>query len=188
MDPWATNASNCHFNLVTSGQWSYQYRLQCLLRSKTYQLCAQHPVMGNLWTMRCFGRTTMNGWKPKATSYTLNMNLTGNLHGNWQVIWWMWGCIYDLGKSLKFSWILSWALWSSPRLTILPTFLPDGTIVALKKVNEPVWLNTFLVAFRDCTLLNLMMDATPFYPELYHPVKTYMKHDFSGETKHFTWT
>lgn len=33
-----------------------------------------------------------------------------------------------------------------------------------------------------------MMDAAPLYPEPYHPVKTYMKRDFSGEAKHFTRT
>lgn len=44
------------------------------------------------------------------------------------------------------------------------------------------------VAHRDCTLLNLMMDATQLYPEPYHPVKTYMKRDFSGKAKHFTRT
>ena len=37
-------------------------------------------------------------------------------------------------------------------------------------------------------LLNLMMDARKLYPEPYHPVKTYMKRDFSGNAKPFTRT
>jgi hypothetical protein len=33
-----------------------------------------------------------------------------------------------------------------------------------------------------------MMDATPMYPEMYHPIRTELKSDFSGPASHFSRT
>jgi len=44
------------------------------------------------------------------------------------------------------------------------------------------------VAHRDINGNNIMMDASPMYPEPYHPVRLDMKRDWTGPVKHFTRT
>jgi len=42
------------------------------------------------------------------------------------------------------------------------------------------------VAHRDINSNNVMMDATPLYPEPYHPVRLNRKRDWSGQARHYT--
>ncbi|KAI0358587.1 hypothetical protein OH77DRAFT_1474343 [Trametes cingulata] len=44
------------------------------------------------------------------------------------------------------------------------------------------------VAHRDCQSLNIMMEPRAMFPEMYHPVATNKKRDFSGPTKWYTRT
>jgi len=44
------------------------------------------------------------------------------------------------------------------------------------------------VAHRDVNFNNVMMDASPLYPEPYHPVRTYKKRDWTGTARHYTRT
>ena len=45
-----------------------------------------------------------------------------------------------------------------------------------------------MVAYRDISPLNIMMDPYPLYPELYHPCDDYMSRDYSRGVKPYTRT
>ncbi|KAG2101353.1 uncharacterized protein F5147DRAFT_581638 [Suillus discolor] len=51
-----------------------------------------------------------------------------------------------------------------------------------------LFMHNHHVAHRDCMRLNTMMDAKDLYAEPYHPVKPYMKRDYSGFVSHYTRT
>ncbi|OCH93150.1 hypothetical protein OBBRIDRAFT_749934 [Obba rivulosa] len=44
------------------------------------------------------------------------------------------------------------------------------------------------VAHRDCMGPNIMMDPKPLYPDMYHPLSSHLKRDYSGPAKHYTRT
>lgn len=51
-----------------------------------------------------------------------------------------------------------------------------------------LFMHNHHVAHRDCTWMNIMMDAKDLYAEPYHPVKPHMKRDYSGYASHYTRT
>lgn len=44
------------------------------------------------------------------------------------------------------------------------------------------------VAHRDCMNLNIMLDPTPLYPRLYHPIRDWRSMDFKTKPKHYSRT
>ncbi|TFY60097.1 hypothetical protein EVJ58_g5362 [Rhodofomes roseus] len=44
------------------------------------------------------------------------------------------------------------------------------------------------VAHRDISILNVMMDGAPMYPDMWHPSVSILKRDYSGLAKHYTRT
>ncbi|KAH9920140.1 uncharacterized protein B0H18DRAFT_1025296 [Fomitopsis serialis] len=71
-----------------------------------------------------------------------------------------------------------------------PDFVTIGEAVAFfKQIIEGLhFMHKKHVAHRDISMLNVMMDATPMYPDLWHPQATVYKRDFSGRAKHFSRT
>ena len=50
------------------------------------------------------------------------------------------------------------------------------------------FMHTHHVAHRDCSLLNIMMDAKHMFVGGWHPMQRYMKRDFSGEATYYPRT
>jgi len=71
-----------------------------------------------------------------------------------------------------------------------PRFDTFGEAVAFfKQIFEGLqFMHKHHVAHRDCMDLNIMMDATPLYPEPYHPSRVDWKRDFTGSAKPLTRT
>ncbi|KAG1725264.1 uncharacterized protein EDB91DRAFT_1168927 [Suillus paluster] len=84
------------------------------------------------------------------------------------------------------------------QIIVMPLLLPFakirfdtfGEVVeCLRQLFEGLWfMHNNHVAHRDCMWMNIMMDAKDLYAEPYHPVKPYMKRDFSGHVSHYTRT
>jgi len=71
-----------------------------------------------------------------------------------------------------------------------PRFDTFGEVVEFfRQIFEGLqFMHKHYVAHRDCVHLNVMMDGSPLYPVPYHPVRTYMKRDYSGRVRHLTRT
>ncbi|TBU42946.1 kinase-like domain-containing protein [Dichomitus squalens] len=71
-----------------------------------------------------------------------------------------------------------------------PNFLTVGEALEFfRQIFEALaFMHEHHVAHRDCMTLNIMMDARPMYPEMYHPRSPFMKRDYSGKAKHYSRT
>ncbi|PCH36039.1 hypothetical protein WOLCODRAFT_91811 [Wolfiporia cocos MD-104 SS10] len=72
-----------------------------------------------------------------------------------------------------------------------PEFQTVGEVVELcQQLFEGLrFMHENRVAHRDISTLNVMMDPAPMFPNLYHPIRTYMKRDFSGRVRfHYSRT
>ncbi|KAI0363369.1 hypothetical protein BV20DRAFT_147088 [Pilatotrama ljubarskyi] len=71
-----------------------------------------------------------------------------------------------------------------------PSFETVGEAVEFfSQVFEGInFMHEHHVAHRDCQSLNIMMDPRAMFPEMYHPVATNKKRDFSGLAKSYTRT
>ncbi|KAH9920121.1 uncharacterized protein B0H18DRAFT_881238 [Fomitopsis serialis] len=71
-----------------------------------------------------------------------------------------------------------------------PDFATVGEAVAcLQQVIEGLqFMHEQHVAHRDISILNVMMDGTPMYPDMWHPRVSIMKRDYSGRVKHYART
>ncbi|KAA1477313.1 hypothetical protein DENSPDRAFT_828677 [Dentipellis sp. KUC8613] len=71
-----------------------------------------------------------------------------------------------------------------------PAFTTFGEVVAFftQAFEGLQFLHEHKIAHRDCCGHNIMMDATPMYPEPWHPVKLSMRRDWKGKAKHYTRT
>ncbi|EPQ57111.1 hypothetical protein GLOTRDRAFT_137524 [Gloeophyllum trabeum ATCC 11539] len=76
------------------------------------------------------------------------------------------------------------------RLWYNPPFDTFGEVVSfLQQTIEGLhFMHKHLVAHRDCTLRNIMMDPSALYPESFHPVSTSQKRNLKGHAKHYTRT
>lgn len=76
------------------------------------------------------------------------------------------------------------------RLWYNPPFDTIGEVVAfLQQVIEGLhFMHKRLVAHRDCTLRNLMMDPSRLYPDSFHPVANTRNRNYKGQAKHYTRT
>ncbi|KAJ3527136.1 hypothetical protein NM688_g8170 [Phlebia brevispora] len=71
-----------------------------------------------------------------------------------------------------------------------PAFETVGEMVdCLQQVFEGLqFMHQCHIAHRDCMDLNIMMDPTPLYPNLYHPRKILLSMDLKSSAKHYTRT
>ncbi|KAJ3491002.1 hypothetical protein NLI96_g1020 [Meripilus lineatus] len=71
-----------------------------------------------------------------------------------------------------------------------PMFQTIGEIVEfLRQTLEGVqFMHQAHVAHRDCNSLNIMMDPTNLYPDLFHPQVPNMSYEYTGQARHLTRT
>ncbi|TFY71471.1 hypothetical protein EVG20_g1546 [Dentipellis fragilis] len=71
-----------------------------------------------------------------------------------------------------------------------PLFTTFGEAVAFfTQLFEGLqFMHEHRIAHRDCCHDNVMMDATPMYPEPWHPIKLDMRRDWKGKARHYTRT
>ncbi|KAI0311861.1 hypothetical protein OF83DRAFT_717094 [Amylostereum chailletii] len=71
-----------------------------------------------------------------------------------------------------------------------PDFDSFGEVVTFfSQIFEGIqFMHEHHIAHRDCTELNIMMDASPMYPQSFHPVKINRSCDWKGKAKHYTRT